>query len=242
MMKIYKIPLVIGIGFWLTLVLSCDNKQEPKKTVVTPPIVVSKAIAKPSSTLKNPKAISPTQPMMTPGKTVAEPAKPKIPGTSAKAETKPSPSQPTPVTEAQAKREQVLAAAGTSGISQQAKEYDSQGRVDPFIPLLSEKPQPMEPGAGDNKPKRILTPLEKLDLSQIKLVAVVRLKGRAIAMVEESSGKGYEVGIGTYMGRNGGQVSSINPEGIVVKEYVKDYKGKRKERFQEIKFHKKNGE
>ena len=81
-----------------------------------------------------------------------------------------------------------------------------------------------------------------MDLSQIKLVAVVRLKGRAIAMVEESSGKGYEVGIGTYMGRTGGEVSAINPDGIVVKDYVKDYKGKRQERFQEIKFHKESGE
>lgn len=242
MMKFYKIPLVIGIGFWVTLVLSCDNKQEPKKTKVTPPIVVSKAIAKPSSTLKNPKEISPAQPMKTPGKAAADPVNSKISGPSARTEIKPSPAQASPVTEDQVKREQALATAGSNGISQQAKEYDSKGRVDPFIPLLSEKPVPMDPGAGDNKPKRILTPLEKLDLSQIKLVAVVRLKGRAIAMVEESSGKGYEVGIGTYMGRNGGQVSSINPEGIVVKEYVKDYKGKPKERFQEIKFHKENGE
>ncbi len=242
MMKFYKIPLVIGIGFWLTFVLSCDNKQEPKKTMVTPPIVVSKTIAKPSSTKKIPKAISIAPPMMPPGKTVTDPAKPMISGTSAKTEIKSPAPLATPVTEDQAKREQALAAAGSKGISQQDKEYDSKGRVDPFIPLLSEKAVPMGPGAGENKPIRMLTPLEKLDLSQIKLVAVVRLKSRAIAMVEESSGKGYEVGIGTYMGRNGGQVSAINSDGIVVKDYVKDYKGKRQERFQEIKFHKESGE
>ena len=232
MMKFYKIPLVIGIGFWLTLALSCDNKQEPKKTAVTPPIVVSKTIATPSSTKEISGAVQPEplQPDSIPGNQTSK---------APKSEIKPTPS---PVTEDQVKREQALAIAETKGNSPQAKEYDSKGRVDPFIPLLSEKPVPVDPRAGDNKPMRMLTPLEKLDLSQIKLVAVVRLKGRAIAMVEESSGKGYEVKIGTYMGRNGGQVSSINPGGVVVKEYVKDYKGKRQERFQEIKFHKENGE
>ena len=39
----------------------------------------------------------------------------------------------------------------------------------------------------DEKPKRILTPLEKLELSQIKLVAVILMKDRQLAMVEEST-------------------------------------------------------
>ncbi len=43
------------------------------------------------------------------------------------------------------------------------------------------------------------------------------------------------------MGQDGGQVSAINAESIVVKEYFKDFKGKRRERFQEIKFHNNEG-
>lgn len=91
----------------------------------------------------------------------------------------------------------------------------------------------------DEKPKRMLTPLEKMELSQIKLVAVILMEKRQLAMVEEASGKGYEVKIGTYMGKNNGQVSKINQSSIVVKEYVKDYKGKLQARFQEIKLQKK---
>jgi type IV pilus assembly protein PilP len=62
-------------------------------------------------------------------------------------------------------------------------------------------------------------------------------------MVEEATGKGYEVRIGTYMGKNGGQVVDIQSDHIVVKELVADFKGIVTERFQELKLHKPgNGE
>lgn len=83
-----------------------------------------------------------------------------------------------------------------------------------------------------------MTPLEKLELSQVKLVAVVEMQGRTIAMVEEAGGKGYEVAIGTYIGTNGGRVTSITRKGIKIEEDVKDFQGKRRKRYEEIKFHK----
>ena len=115
--------------------------------------------------------------------------------------------------------------------------YDPKDRVDPFLPLLQEK-EVMTPDI-DDKPKRMLTPLEKLSLNQIKLVAVILMENRQLAMVEDATGKGYEVMIGTYMGKNSGQVSKINQSSLVVTEYVKDYKGIRQTQFQEIKLHKK---
>ncbi|HCY85479.1 MAG TPA: hypothetical protein DHV36_10130 [Desulfobacteraceae bacterium] len=117
--------------------------------------------------------------------------------------------------------------------------YDFKGRIDPFIPLLSEPDETSK--EKEEKPARLLTPLEKMELSQIKLVAVIQMQGRSIAMVEEASGKGYEVRLGTYMGRNGGQVTAINANSIIVKEYVKDFKGKSREQFQEIKFNNDEG-
>ncbi|MCK5162883.1 MAG: pilus assembly protein PilP, partial [Desulfobacula sp.] len=68
--------------------------------------------------------------------------------------------------------------------------------------------------------------------------AVIIMKNKQIAMVEEASGKGYEVGIGTYIGKNQGRVSQIKDSSIVIKELVKDYKGRLKEHVQEIKLHK----
>ena len=124
----------------------------------------------------------------------------------------------------------------------ESEHYDSKGKIDPFEPLIQEKPPQEDKPVVDNRPKRILTPLEKIDLSQIRLVAVIIMKNRSIAMVEEASGKGYEVEIGTYIGKNQGKVFEIRESSIVVKELVKDYKGRLKERVKEIKLHKLDGE
>ena len=120
---------------------------------------------------------------------------------------------------------------------QKKEHYDSKGKIDPFKPLIQDKPEESRP-VVDEGPKRILTPLEKIELSQIRLVAVIIMKNKRIAMVEEANGKGYEVGIGTYIGKNQGKVSEIKDSSIVIKELVKDYKGRPKEQVQEIKLHK----
>jgi len=126
-------------------------------------------------------------------------------------------------------------------VKKESDHYNYKGKIDPFKPLIQEKPPEIQ-SVVDNRPKRILTPLEKVDLSQIRLVAVIIMKNRQIAMVEEASGKGYEVGIGTYIGKNQGRVSEIKGNSIVVKELVKDFKGRLKERIKEIKLHKIDGE
>ena len=115
--------------------------------------------------------------------------------------------------------------------------YDSSGKIDPFIALIQEKREPAK-AAVTQRPERILTPLEKIELSQIRLVAVVITERRRIAMVEEASGKGYEVGVGTFIGRNQGRITEIKENSIVIKEPVRDYMGKLSERVQEIKIHK----
>lgn len=119
--------------------------------------------------------------------------------------------------------------------------YNSSGKIDPFIPLIQEKAE-TPASVIDDRPKRILTPLEKIDLSQIKLVAIIAMNDRKIAMVEEANGKGYEVGIGTYMGKNQGRVFEITDSSILVKEITRDFRGQLKENVQEIKIHKNDSE
>ncbi len=125
--------------------------------------------------------------------------------------------------------------------TESGEHYDSKGKIDPFTPLIQDQTHELTP-VVDKRPERILTPLEKIELSQIRLVAVVIMKNRRIAMVEEASGKGYEVGIGTYIGKKQGKVFKIKQNSIVVKELVKDYKGKLKENVQEIKLYKMDDE
>jgi len=113
--------------------------------------------------------------------------------------------------------------------------YTAISSLDPFAPLIQEKPPASPEPRKPEKPRRIITPLEKMTLNQLKLVAVVMGENRKIAMVEEASGKGYEVSIGTYMGKNQGQVVDIQFDRIVVKEMAADANGFMTERFQELK-------
>ncbi|MEA2061449.1 MAG: pilus assembly protein PilP [Thermodesulfobacteriota bacterium] len=120
--------------------------------------------------------------------------------------------------------------------------YVSKGRVDPFAPLIkTEKQAEAKAKEGDVKkaPERILTPLEKLDYSQMKLVAIVGAESGNMAMVEELGGKGYIVRIGTYIGKNSGRVADIKRDRIIIQERVKNFKGNFEERSREMKLHKK---
>jgi type IV pilus assembly protein PilP len=116
--------------------------------------------------------------------------------------------------------------------------YEPKSILDPFMPLIQEKPAAPSEGIEPDRPRRVLTPLEKMTLSQVKLVAVVMGENLKVAMVEDATGKGYEVRIGTDMGKNEGQVVDIQSDRILVREMVADFKGIVTERFEELKLHK----
>ena len=85
------------------------------------------------------------------------------------------------------------------------------------------------------EPRRPLTPLEKVDLSQLKLVAIIRALSGNIALVEEASGKGYVIKKGTYIGTRSGKVGKILPDRIIVEEESEDFSGKVSVREIEVK-------
>ena len=220
MEKLIKICCVVGLGVSFLFVSACNEEQAPSPKLTKPPQVISKSISK-----SNPSATQTDIPGDA-GKKQAS-----VPGLK---------SAQNSVNDRQA-GDDSNGAVGLkkAGISRPMEKYDSKGRVDPFIPLIAEKNAFAGSGSSeDPKPKRTLTPLERLELSQVKLVAVVEMQGRTIAMVEEATGKGYEVSIGTYIGPNGGRVTAINNKGIKIEENVKDYQGKHRKRYEEIKFHK----
>jgi type IV pilus assembly protein PilP len=86
------------------------------------------------------------------------------------------------------------------------------------------------------------TPLERIALSQLKLTAIILASSGNRAMVEETSGKGYVVKKGTYIGKNGGKISNINKEIVVVEERFEDYSGKIQTRKRQLKLPKPPGE
>jgi type IV pilus assembly protein PilP len=134
-----------------------------------------------------------------------------------------------------------------SSIHQQANlTIDNTNDIDtlanPFLPLFSDAP----PAPKDKKPKesdrKELTPLEKVDLSQLKLVATLRAASGNKALVEDSTGKGFVVNKGTFIGIHSGSVVEITSESIVVEEEIETLAGDIKIEKREIKLQKAPGE
>lgn len=98
--------------------------------------------------------------------------------------------------------------------------YDPTGKRDPFQPFIATQ-TPVMP-SGEEAP---VTPLQKFDLSQLKLVAIMVGTGEGKAMVEDSEGKGYIVEKGVYVGRNFGKVKAILKDRVIIEERYKDYMG-----------------
>ena len=99
--------------------------------------------------------------------------------------------------------------------------YDATGKIDPFDP-----PFRVHSGVAKKTRKKIKrvprTPLERIDLAQLKLVGIILASSGNRALVEESSGKGYVIKKGTYIGTNGGKIVKIQKEAVYVEEKFED--------------------
>ena len=98
----------------------------------------------------------------------------------------------------------------------EAPPYDPTGRRDPFRPFTIDlrREAPVQ-----------MTQLQRYELGQLTVVGTVWEMHPPRAMVEDSVGMGYIVMLGTPIGRNGGVVTAIEPERIVVEERVLDFYG-----------------
>lgn len=213
------------------------KKKAPVQAKAKPALAQApqpKAAAQPAS---RPKAVTVTQPVPKPEvKTAAKPAP--VPKVEIAAKQVPIP-KPQPAVAAtkvvpEAKDKEVAPAEPTLKASQLLLKgmsvYNPEGRLDPFAPLFEEKQAAPTVAARPKKPvrKRVpLTPLEKVDLSQLKLVAIIQALSGNKAMVTEASGKGYIVKKGTLIGNRSGKIVDILPDKIVVEEEIEDvYSGK----------------
>ena len=111
----------------------------------------------------------------------------------------------------------VQPAQETDGQPPQAPPYNPAGRRDPFRPFtLDIRPEV----------RTQWTPLQRYELGQLSVVGTVWELSPPRAMVEDSVGMGYIVTVGTPIGRNGGVVTAIEPQRVVVEERVLDFYGK----------------
>ncbi len=123
------------------------------------------------------------------------------------------------------------------------EEYEPAGKIDPFKPLIAqEDPEKIKEKQRKRPPPERLTPLQKMDLSQLKLVAIIRAETGNRAMVEEANGKGYIIKEGTPIGTQMGKVEKIMSDKVIVIEEEYDWKGNLKMIEREMIIHKPAGE
>ena len=123
--------------------------------------------------------------------------------------------------------------------------YDPANRQNPFTRLFkTEKQETVAQAQGTEKRKKRepRTPLEKISLDQLNLVAIVRAPSGNRALMEDSSGKGFIVHKGTYVGLNSGIVTQINASSLVVEEELENLMGELTLQHTEIKLQKPAGE
>ena len=129
-----------------------------------------------------------------------------------------------------------MLANAKNSFQQNIPPYNATGTIDPFVPLIREtvikKPKnPIFP-VNDNPHK---SPLEKIDLSQLKLTAIIIPdRGGNRGLVEESSGKGHIVVVNTPIGTRGGKVIEILKDRLIIEEKGRDHFGKTVTRKKEL--------
>ena len=108
--------------------------------------------------------------------------------------------------------------------------YEPAGKPDPFIPLVSDAAITGQKAAGKAAPEDAdLPPLQKYDLSEFKLVAIIiQDDNTSTAMVEDKAGYGYILKQGMLVGKNNGIIRQITPSTIVVEEKTVDASGSEK--------------
>jgi type IV pilus assembly protein PilP len=95
--------------------------------------------------------------------------------------------------------------------------YNPVGKRDPFrSPIEDVKTDSVQPGPQ----VACNDPLCQWDIDQLKLVAVVTGDANPLAMVEDPVGRGHIVRRNTRMGRQGGKVTQILRDEVIVTEVI----------------------
>ena len=130
----------------------------------------------------------------------------------------------TPVAEVAPARKKIDAAVPETIKSRLYREdyfYDPSGKKDPFFPAVADEKDISssdvnESGDVDTGPPP--TPLEMYELSQLKLVAIMKFGAKDVAMVEDPEGKGHTLYIGTLIGKNKGMVLRMEEGKVLIEE------------------------
>ncbi|MDI6688357.1 MAG: pilus assembly protein PilP [Desulfobacterales bacterium] len=188
----FKYLLSTCLLFSVFLVLSCGNQTEQPRQpkVITKQLVIKKDIS--ASNIPKPKT----------EETIKKPV--------ALSTSKPD----------KAGKETVV--LKTEPVIIETRLYNPEGKIDPFAPLFKEEKTAAGDGEAMGMGKAGIciphTPLQKADLSQLKLVGIICASSGNRAMVEEASGRGYVIEEGAFIGINCGRIGRILKDMVIVNE------------------------
>ena len=113
---------------------------------------------------------------------------------------------------------------------QSAPPYNPTGKPDPF------QPPRVSLEAKTGAKTRVL-PLEQFEINDFQLVGIVSGPGVKKAMVQDLTGKGFLVQVGSRIGKNGGKVIRIADKEMVIEEPYRDFLGQKRFRKVDLKIH-----
>jgi Tfp pilus assembly protein PilP len=94
---------------------------------------------------------------------------------------------------------------------------------DPFRPLTLKT-------KASSQRRENLSPLERFEMGQLKVVGIVWDIKEPRAMIEDTAGLGYIVKVGTPIGNSEGRVKAIYRSEVVVEESYADFYGNKRKR------------
>lgn len=144
-----------------------------------------------------------------------------------------APSQAAPVKEAAAPVQAVTAA-----VKRDEYVYNPAGKRDPFKPFIEGVEEKRSAVAVKNIPAN---PLQSYSISELRLVGVIILPDKKVAMIEDPAGRGYTLKVGTLIGMSDGRVVGIIKDEVIIEEMYLDETGGAKRRKASMKIPREEG-
>ncbi len=154
---------------------------------------------------------------------------------------------PKPPAQKQAEKVQVAPKASTAPAAAVKEEkaaevesyaYNPKGRRDPFLSIIEASKRERE----SEKKKKSLKPSEAYDVADVRVIAIARDRKNYYAMIQLPDKKYFTVKEGMTLGVHGGKIIKIDDRGVLVREFLKDYKGEVQPKDTTLRLRKEEGE
>lgn len=123
----------------------------------------------------------------------------------------------------------------TKKVEQEVYTYEAKGRRDPFLSLVTVSKQKLTRKKG-------ASPVESYGVDVIEVIAIARDKEKYYALITLPDKKSYTITEGMTLGLHGGRVQKITKDMVVIREYIKNYRGDIKPKDSVLKLRKEEGE